>query len=177
MQLRDLTKEKHKEAENHRFVKYLFAGSMTAEVYSDYLYNQYIAYKALEQRAEDYGLLEGIEKIKRVDKILKDFQELGAEKQPTIYVSTMMYDNYIKKLPKESIIAHLYVRHFGDMFGGQMMKKLVPGSGSMYEFEDKNMLINNIRSKLSLDMADEANVVFDFAIKLFEDLANEYDIQ
>jgi heme oxygenase len=177
MQLRDLTKEKHKEAENHRFVKYLFAGSMTTEVYSDYLYNQHIAYKALEQRAEDYGLLEGIEKIKRVDKILKDFQELGAEKQPTIYVSTMMYDNYIKKLPKKSIIAHLYVRHFGDMFGGQMMKKLVPGSGSMYEFEDKNMLINNIRSKLSLDMADEANVVFDFAIKLFEDLANEYDIQ
>jgi len=177
MQLRDLTKEKHKEAENHRFVKYLFAGSMTDEVYSDYLYNQYIAYKALEKKAEGCGLLEGIEKIKRVDKILKDFQELGAEKQPTIYVSTMMYDNYIKKLPKESIIAHLYVRHFGDMFGGQMMKKLVPGSGSMYEFEDKNMLINNIRSKLSLDMADEANIVFDFAIKLFEDLANEYDIQ
>jgi heme oxygenase len=177
MQLRDLTKEKHKEAENHRFVKYLFAGFMTKKVYLNYLYNQYIIYKALEQRAEDYGLLEGIEKIKRVDNIFKDIQELGAEKQPTIYVSTMTYSNYVKKLPKESIIAHLYVRHFGDMFGGQMMKKLVPGSGSMYEFEDKNMLINNIRSKLSLDMADEANIVFDFAIKLFEDLANEYDIQ
>jgi heme oxygenase len=177
MQLRDLTKEKHKEAENHRFVKYLFAGSITEEVYSNYLYNQYIAYKALEERAESCGLFEGIEKIKRTDKILKDFQELGAEKQPTIYVSTMTYSNYVKKMPEESIIAHLYVRHFGDMFGGQMMKKLVPGSGSMYEFEDKNMLINNIRSKLSLDMADEANVVFDFAIKLFEDLANEYDIR
>ena len=177
MNLKESTKGIHIEAENHWFVKYLFAGSITEEVYSDYLYNQYIAYKALEERAESCGLFESIEKIKRTDEILKDFQELGMEKQPTIYVSTMTYSNYVKKLPKESIIAHLYVRHFGDMFGGQMMKKLVPGSGSMYEFEDKNILINNILSKLSLDMADEANIVFDFAIKLFEELASEYDIQ
>jgi len=177
MNLKEATKDKHKEDENHRFVKYLFAGSITDEVYSDYLYNQYIAYKSLEEKAEGYSLLEGIEKIKRADKILKDFQELGIEKQPTIYVSTMIYDNYVKKMSEESIIAHLYVRHFGDMFGGQMIKKLVPGSGSMYEFEDKNILINNIRSRLSLDLVDEANKVFDFAIKLFEDLANEYDIR
>jgi heme oxygenase (biliverdin-producing, ferredoxin) len=177
MNLKEATKNKHMEAENHRFVKYLFAGSITDEVYSDYLYNQYIAYKAIEERAESCGMLEGIEKIKRTNRILKDFQELGAEKLPTIYVSTMIYVNYVKKMPEESIIAHLYVRHFGDMFGGQMIKKLVPGSGSMYEFEDKNVLINNIRSRLSLDLADEANKVFDFAIRLFEDLANEYDIR
>lgn len=65
----------------------------------------------------------------------------------------------------------------GDMFGGAMIKKVTPGPGNMYEFENKNELIQKLRSKLSLNMADEANTVFDFAIKLFEDLANEYDIR
>jgi hypothetical protein len=65
----------------------------------------------------------------------------------------------------------------GDMFGGAMLKKIVPGEGTMYDFENKNDLIQKLRAKLDDSLADEANVVFDFAIKLFEDLANEYDIQ
>jgi len=63
-------------------------------------------------------------------------------------------------------MAHLYVWHMGDMFGGQMIKKVVPGSHRNLEFQDIPTLMTNIRAKLDDSMADEANVAFDWAIKM-----------
>jgi heme oxygenase len=67
----------------------------------------------------------------------------------------------------------MYVRHFGDMYGGAMIAKKVPGSGMMYYFEEKEELKEKLRSLLNDDMADEANRCFEFAIRLFEELVNE----
>jgi len=64
----------------------------------------------------------------------------------------------------------------GDMFGGQMIKKLIPGLGNMYNFENKSELIQKVRDKLNDNMAEEANKVFDYAIGLFEDIAREHNI-
>ena len=41
-------------------------------------------------------------------------------------------------------MAHIYVRHFGDLFGGQMMKKVVVGSGKMYDFKNRSELIKEL---------------------------------
>ena len=38
-------------------------------------------------------------------------------------------------------------------------------------------LIDNIRNRLTPEMAPEANNVFKFAIDLFEEIANEHNIQ
>ena len=59
------------------------------------------------------------------------------------------------------------------MYGGQMIKKVVPGSGTMYEFDNKKELIEKVRAMLTLDLAEEANVAMQFAIDLFEELADE----
>jgi hypothetical protein len=56
------------------------------------------------------------------------------------------------------------------MYGGQMMKTLVPTPGYMFEFADRAGLIAAVRGKLTDDMADEANRAFDFAIQLFDEL-------
>jgi len=71
----------------------------------------------------------------------------------------------------------MYVRHFGDLFGGQLMKKVVPGLGSMYEFEDRSNLIKKLRERLDDNLADEANKVMLWAIDLFQELADEHDIR
>jgi heme oxygenase len=68
-------------------------------------------------------------------------------------------------------MAHLYVRHMGDLYGGQMIKKKVPGSGKFYEFKDPAGLKDLIRSKLDDSMGDEANIAFDHAIKIMRALA------
>ena len=177
MTLRDLIKQKHDQAENHAFVKTLFAGKLPTKVYVEFLYNQLFIYRALEVTATNAGALNDIEDIKRVAKIEKDLEFFNYT-DLKIHPSTYQYINYVTEITDvDKLIAHVYVRHMGDMFGGSMIKKVTTGPGNMYEFENKSELIQKLRLKLSLDMADEANVVFDFAIKLFEDLANEYDIQ
>ena len=67
------------------------------------------------------------------------------------------------------IMAHLYTWHMGDMFGGQMIKKIVPGAHRNLEFADARTLMTNIRAKLDDSMGDEANVAFDWAIRMMRD--------
>ena len=54
-----------------------------------------------------------------------------------------------------------------------MIAKRIPGSGTMYEFDDKESMKENIRLLLNDNMADEANKCFAFAIRLFEELLHE----
>jgi len=85
--------------------------------------------------------------------------------------STKDYLNYCENKDKpEDLIPHMYVRHFGDMYGGAMIAKKVPGLGMMYKFKDKEGLKEKVRAILNDDMADEANICFEFAIRLFEEL-------
>ena len=74
-------------------------------------------------------------------------------------------------------MAHLYVRHFGDLSGGQMISKRVPGSGKYYQFDgDPDQIKNILRAKLDDSLADEAKVAFAYAAELFDDMekiANE----
>jgi len=89
------------------------------------------------------------------------------------------YYNYILSINQDpnKIMAHLYVWHMGDMFGGQMIKKIVPGPHRNLEFEDANTLKTNIRAKLDDSMGDEANVAFEWAIKIMESYNNELDLE
>ena len=59
----------------------------------------------------------------------------------------------------------------GDLSGGQMIKRKVPGQGLMYEFDgDVKSIKEKIRSKTDDSMAEEAKWMFDSATKLFKDL-------
>ena len=111
-------------------------------------------------------------------KIGDDFDNLPKCKT-TLYPSTLKYINYItnRNLSEQQILAHLYVRHMGDLYGGQMIKKVVPGTATMYEFSNRSELISALRQKLDVNMAAEANECFAFAIELFTELANEHNIQ
>ena len=83
--------------------------------------------------------------------------------------AVLEYHNYIQTLTDPiRIMAHLYTWHMGDMFGGQMIKKIVPGSHRALEFEDTKTLMTNIRAKLDDSMGDEANIAFEWAIKIME---------
>jgi hypothetical protein len=58
----------------------------------------------------------------------------------------------------------------GDLAGGQMIAKRVPGAGKYYQFENPDVLKAAIRERLSDDMADEAKVCFKYAEELFKDM-------
>jgi heme oxygenase len=175
MSLKELTHDAHKEAEPKQFVKVLFSGKIDPKIYALYLKNQHPCYEILEVCAMMYpGLLGGAD-ARRAPAIDSDFQELwdrDVDGDPTILPVVKRYIDYIMSIkddPKK-LLAHIYVRHFGDMAGGQMIKKRVPGSGRMYQFENADALKASIREKLSDDMADEAKVCFRFAGELFEEM-------
>jgi len=66
----------------------------------------------------------------------------------------------------------MYVRHFGELHGGQIIKAKTPGKGIMYEFEgDTKVLIEEFRKLLHDGMEVEAKAYFSFASELFDELS------
>lgn len=176
MSLKELTAEAHKQAETQPFVKLIFSGNITKEQYARYLLNQNLIYAVLEAFANDAGLLDDLPGIRRADHIKADLIELEADVPdlPNFKTLPSTYEYFthlgnIKNDPKK-LLAHLYVRHMGDLFGGQMIAKKVPGSGKFYQFENPDELKTAIRAKLDDSLAEEALVCFGFATKLFEEL-------
>jgi len=175
--LREQIKENHDLAEQSKFTQLLLSGNIPKNIYADYLNNQYEMYKVLEEVATNFGLLDEFPEIKRADLIKQDLDELNIENLG-LNLSTIQYIKYIHSITNPKLLwAHIYVRHFGDMYGGQMIKKVIPSSGKMYEFEDRTGLIAKVRAKLTDDLGDEANRCFEFAIQLFNELEHEYNIQ
>lgn len=176
MGLKELTKEVHQDAERQEFVKTLMSGNMSEELYAEFLYNQHAIYNLLEACAMSHGLLNDFPQIRRAPSILADFQELWKkEEMPKITESSDRYMRHVMSIKEEpnKLMAHIYVRHMGDLSGGQMIKKKAPGSGRMYDFDcDIKEVKEKIRSKTTDDMAEEAKLCFNFAAELFKELHN-----
>jgi heme oxygenase len=175
MSLREAIKENHDKAEKHCFVELLLTSKLPKEAYAEYLFNQAICYYELEAKAEQHSLLDTIPEIKRAAFIKQDAEELGCNAR--VHCSTYDYIEHLKSVPSEQLWAHIYVRHFADMYGGQMIKRVAPGSCRMYEFEDRAGLITKVRQRLSDNLAEEANQVFGFALRLFDEVSDVYDLR
>jgi heme oxygenase len=173
--LKELTWEVHQRAERTEFARKLLKG-LAPEEYHKYLYNQYMIYSILESAAEK--LVPELKSINRAERIYADLREIEKEyaidTTPALLMPVVRdYERHVINLDRNSILAHIYVRHFGDMYGGQMIRKRNPGSGTMYDFDNVEELKTTVRSMLNDDMANEANRCFEFAMQLFEELERE----
>ena len=172
--LKELTAEKHKEAEAQPFLKSIFAGEVDYFKYVDYLYQLLYIYRVLEELGDNKHIFTGMDSIKRRNAIELDYTELmGDPPYPIVRESTQDYVNYLKSIADDGpkLLAHIYVRHMGDLFGGQQLAKLLPGPNNMYKFDNIPELIKVFRAKCEISLADEANKAFDYNIKMLK----EYD--
>jgi len=178
MSLKELTMKQHHNAERQKFAGVLMSGKISEDTYIKYLMNQHHCYSALENLKE-FKLPD--KRLKRSKKIQKDIDELldmlqGKFKDyqltEILTDSTLDYGKYVKESINtyEDFMAHVYVRYLGDLRGGQMISKKVPGSGKYYEFESPDELSSVIYRQLNDDMADEAKKVFDYATRLFVEM-------
>lgn len=166
--LKDLTHDLHEKAEAHPFTQDLLSGNIQPAPYATLLANQLVMYTELELLCVNRGLLIGLEGISRKDKILQDIIELN---QPVhILPSTAEFVQYLQTCSDSQLMAHMYVKHMGDLYGGQILKSRVPGSGHMYEFDHRSELIAALRSRLTIDMADEAREGFQRTLNLFDEI-------
>lgn len=177
--LKELTWAHHQAAERRAFAHELITGRIDPKLYHKFLCCQYMNYQVLEQHTI---IPDNLKPILRAPRIFQDIRELeemyGFEPDGEFPPSVTKYANHIHMLAdednNEALLANMYVRHFGELHGGQIIKKKIPGSGLMYEFEgDTKVLIEEFRKLLNDDMADEAKRCFEFASELFDELSAE----
>jgi heme oxygenase len=174
MSLKELTWDSHQKAEETPFMKAVFAKTMPQDLWIDWTYQKWLFYGAIEGAAGANRLLGDLPDLRRAFYLFMDYNEMNTERKKHEFRPIVVdYYNYIISIANDpnKVMAHLYTWHMGDMFGGQMIKKIVPGSHRNLEFEDAATLKTNIRSKLDDSMADEANIAFDWAIRMMR----EYD--
>ena len=172
-----MTQSKHSGAERSWFAGLMMSGKITNEQYCLYLKQQYECYNALESRFKlinDASVKQIPDTLNRSTGIKEDIEELSGDfENISIFDSTQDYTNYILNECDESLLyAHVYVRYLGDLKGGQMIAKRIPGSGKYYQFEDAENLESFIREQLREDdvFVEECNKCFGSAIALFKDL-------
>lgn len=177
MSLKELTAEAHSLAESQPFVKKIFSGTITKEEYIKFLINQELIYATLEMFASESGILDNLPGIHRAANIHQDICELVDDVSSLASVelaqATNDYLDHLESIKNDpnKLMAHIYVRHMGDLYGGQMIATKVPGSGNFYKFENAEELKAAIRDKLDDSLADEALLCFKFATQLFEEIA------
>jgi heme oxygenase len=175
MSLKELTSEKHTAAENTKFMKAVFKKSMPKEIWADYTYNKLLVYGAIETKSRAEGLLNDLPDIDRAYRLYQDAKEMTGGDFPKFRQPAIDYHRYILDLEPGKVAAHLYVWHMGDLFGGQMIKKMlsdVPHRN--LEFKDVDSLKTAIRAKLDDSLGDEANIAFDWAIKIMQTYDSEF---
>ena len=102
MSLRDLTKEKHTDAERTEFAKILLSGNISKEQYSCYLAQMMAVYGILEHQAAKVGLFEGLHGLPRCRAILDDLDELACGVNYDILPATRAYVSYLETLDQDA---------------------------------------------------------------------------
>lgn len=173
MSLKELTFEKHKEAENSKFMQAVFNKKLPDDLWADFTYQKWLIYNAIENIAGACGILKNFPtEIYRSFRLYTDYTAMiGNTSRHQFRQPAIDYHKYILSIypNHKKILAHLYTWHMGDMYGGQMIKKLVPGPHTALEFKEPEILKSMIRQLLDDSLADEANLAFDWAIKIFND--------
>jgi heme oxygenase len=169
MSLKELTTDKHRAAESTKFMRSVFDGTITLDTWADWTLQKTLIYSAIEKQAKTAGLLDDMPDLERTLKLLTDYRAMvGDEVKHDFKDATVLYQQYLLSLPANKIMAHLYTWHMGDLFGGQMIKRVVQAPHSSLDFNNAPELISTIRTKLSDDMAPEVRTAFDWAIKILE---------
>jgi len=172
--LREVTQEKHQAVEALPFVQYLLSGDITPEHYVTYLAEMAEIYRHLENLAAMAGLLDDMPELPRAQRIRQDLDELAPDHHAEVTPATRQYLDYLSTLYESErvgdLFAHVYVRHLGDMYGGKLIARRVPGSGRWYEFDNRADLVKRFNAHLTMDLAPEALTAFDYFSDIFQDL-------
>ena len=161
--LKEATAEKHKIAERMPFNVKMFRGQLSPEEYGLYLVQLREIFKTIEEKGTPHPALN------RVAAIDKDLSELPSNGY-TVLHSTRRYADYLNGLDYSGVLPHIYLQYLAVMFGGQLMKKSVPSSGHMYDFDHMQEAMLSIRALQQDTWADEVNKGFDFTIEIFREL-------
>jgi len=179
--LRAITHEKHMAVEQLPFVQHLLHGNIKVDNYVIYLAEMTAIYQHLEHLATQLNLFDTLEDLPRYARMQQDLDELSPGHCTQLLTSTRQYLEYLTELAQSDrssqLFAHIYVRHMGDLYGGKLIARVVPGAGRWYEFENRAELSKKFNQQITLDLADEALVAFDWYGNIFQELGTKIHIE
>ena len=167
--LREATGEKHKIAEGMVFNQRMVKGELLKDEYILYLTQQLAIFDAIEKFPLPHFALN------RTAPVLLDLKELLGEDNIEVKPlhATDEYKKYLNTLTQEQLLPHVYLNYLAIVYGGQMIKKNIPGSGKLYEFEgDIREIAGAIRAIQKDEWANEVNIGFDYLINIYDELQN-----
>ena len=167
MGLREETAELHSRAEKMPFNQRMFKGELSEMDYMNYLIQEMTIFDEIERRDL---IIKGLD---RKEKVMQDIAELNGgqlSEKNMVCPATIYYAAYLKELNDTDILPHVYLNYLAIAYGGQMMKKVVPGSGRMYDFDNMQELVGSIRAIQKDEWANEVNKGFQFLIAIFDEL-------
>jgi heme oxygenase len=167
MGLREATSELHRKAEQMEFNQRMMNNKLSIVEYSRYLMSQYYIFDTIEK----YNVLPE-SGLARSGKVLDDLNELG-ETIIMISPKTQEYVDYLIALDNDTIQPHIYLNYLALVFGGQLIKTKIHGSGRMYDFDNMHASAAAIRRIQNDEWADEVNKGFEFIINILDELQND----
>ena len=189
LDIKELTMQHHKDAERQAFVRILLSGEIDEKLYATYLYNQLQCYSVLEKYALHSSLFRDTPGLLRAEHIHYDYRSLWSDigQPPEITKSTKEYIEHIESIQDEAmkLYAHIYVRHMGDLSGGQMIMKKTPGPNRYYKFKHKEVgdykrivkeTINTYLNVYEHSVLPEAKFCFQSATNLFKEMKELHDL-
>jgi len=176
MSLKELTAEKHKEAENTAFMQAVFRRTLPITLWEDFTYNKLLIYSAIEVKARAENHLYDLFGIERSYKIYQDYQIMTEGIRHYKYRKPAIeYHRYLLDLRPGQVLAHLYTWHMGDLYGGQMIKKMINAPHRSLDFDNAEELKTKLRSKLDDSLGPEANRAFEWAITIMKDYERDLE--
>ncbi|WP_051079131.1 biliverdin-producing heme oxygenase [Methyloversatilis thermotolerans] len=190
-QLRSATAALHRQAEGSDLMRALLRGQLPLGCYVQLLRNLHALYQALERALHAAApavpaLPSGIARAAALE---SDLHALGGDgwALQAVCPVALAYADHLRALatrePKR-LLAHVYVRHLGDLHGGQILKERIARAygtavaHAFYRFDQPMQHIAALRALLDAETApdimaaivDEACEAFRRHIELFESL-------
>ena len=166
--LREYTRDSHVLVESTKFMRAIFERKLPLQLWYDFMYQKSLFYEVIEDTAEASKFTEDMLEINKQNDLRT---ELSAQSETFHYRdATVKYYQYLNTIPIEDrrILAHLYVWHMGDMYGGQMINRVLGINSPSLTFPNRAQLIQKLEQKLDIDLVDEAKVAFEWANKILQ---------
>jgi heme oxygenase len=164
MDLREAVRDSHKRAEQTELSKLMITGGMRKDTYAAFIENMQVIYAELERD----GMIAKPE-VLRNKIILQDIVDMDYE--PCVIAPNVKnYVQYLSGLSANDRWAHVYVHYLGNMYGGQMIGKQLPGPHAHLTFEDLKGCIAYVRANITDIHYNEANAAFDWTMRIYDEL-------
>jgi len=162
--LKEYTQALHDAIEKSELSQLIFSGKISKKQWDLYVFQKYVIYSALEEKAQ-------------LPETLQVSKKLGVDCSGlprSLCVNTAKYIQHINTTSDNDVWGHIYVQYLGELYGGQVLKQMIPYSNKTHmDFDNRQDDIAFVRNKLDgkhEELGPEAQLAFKFMMDIQDEI-------